>query len=184
MRKLVSSIIIGMFLLINGQIFAQQDTLKTPIKIIANLCGDVSNVGFYGGIGAQATYNKIGFSLSYLVDYSKDELPINGPFGFNTSLSYYFLLPNKKIITPFVNMDYRILFHKRYCKYDCSKKYNKTHEITLGYGISLKVFKNISISNTTNVGWYIENYYSDRTGETIKNSGINTLVQTHLNFHF
>jgi len=181
--KIPIVLIIGISFLTSSYSIAQ-DSLKSQLKFTSFLCGDVSSIGFYGGVGAQIQRDNITFSLSYLVDYSKADFPVDGPFGIGISISYFPNHIDKKIIKQYLNTDYRLIFHKRYCIYDCSKKYNKTNEISIGYGISIKVFKKLSISNSINVGWYIENLYSDRTSKTIINSGVNTLVQTRINFHF
>jgi hypothetical protein len=173
--------VFGIFLLATFGANAQ-DTLKSSISVNSYLCADVTNIGYYGGIGTQVRYKKIGLSLSYIIDYSKTELPFNGPSGFAFSISYYPNPSENKKINHYINTDYRLVFHKRFNLSNSSNKFNKTHEINLGYGVSIKIIKNLSLSNAINIGWFIENSYSDRTNKTISNNGNNTLIQTRINF--
>ena len=85
-------------------------------------------MGYYVAIGTQIKYKKIQFGLSYIIDYSKAEFPINGPFGIASSLSFSPNNSTNKTINHFVNFDYRITFHERFCTYDCSQKYIKIQE--------------------------------------------------------
>jgi hypothetical protein len=181
--RVCTVIILGILFFTTSQSIAQ-DTLKPPLKYSVFLAGDVSSIGFYGAVGAKIKRKNLELSLAYLIDYSKAEFPVNGPFGFGLSLSYFPNYTDKKIISQYINTDYRLIFHKRYCTYDCSVKYNKTDETNIGYGVSIRILNKLSLSNSINVGWYTESLYSDRTSKTIINYGVNTLIKTRLNFHF
>ena len=181
MKSCIAHIILIISLFITTSITAQ-DSLKTPIQVLPHIGADFTNVGSYGSIGAQFRYNKIVLSLSYLIDYSKTNFPFDGPFGLAISTSYFPNYSNDKVINHFINLDYRITFHERSCTYDCSQKYNKAQEINAGYGLSIRIFKRVFISNSINVGWFFENSLSDRTSKTITNNGSNTLISSKLNF--
>ena len=172
------NIVLILFLSLNG---TAQDSIVKQVTLNPTLGFDITNVGYYGTIGTQIQYKKISIILSYIIDYSKAEYPFDGPFGLATSFSFF---PNSdnRTINHFVNFDYRITFHERFCTYDCSQKYNKTQEINIGYGLSIKLIKRISISNSINVGWFFENSLSDRTSKTITNNGSNSLINTSINF--
>jgi hypothetical protein len=181
MKTSIVNILFGFFLVTAFGVKAQ-DTLNSSININSYLSADITNLGYYGGIGSQVRYKKVGLSLAYIIDYSKADLPFDGPSGLAISICYYPTPSPNKRINHYINTDYRLVFHKRFNISNDSKKYNKSHEINLGYGISLKIFKNLSLSNAINIGWFIENSYSDRSNKSINNHGNNSLIQTRLNF--
>ncbi len=175
-----TAFILSLFLFISCPTFGQ-DSLSSNIKITTHFGYEISNVGCYGNIGGQINYKKFGFGLAYILDYS-DANGLDGPFGVATTLSFSPNHSDNKVINHFINLDYRITFHQRFCTFDCSQKYNKIQELNIGYGLSIKIFKRLSISNTINIGWYLEKSLSDRTGKTISESGSNSLINAKLNY--
>jgi hypothetical protein len=159
-----------------------QDSTSSKFTINSHLGFDITNVGYYGNIGGQINYKKIGFGIAYIIDYSDADLPFDGPFGLAANLAYSPNYSSNKIINHFINLDYRITFHKRFCKYDCNQKYNKIQEFNIGYGLSIKIFKNLFLSNTINIGWYFEKSLSDRTNKTITENGSNSLLNIKLHY--
>lgn len=168
----------------SGLSFAQ-DSVNRKIKISGFLSGEYTTLGYYGGLGIGIDYDKWAIAFSPVMDYSKAVSVFDGPFGFVANVSYFPNLNTKKTINHFINSVYRIRFSNRYCSQDnCGKKYNKTHEILLGYGIRIKVYKKIYLSNSVNAGIFIEKIYSDSESRYLKNKGFDTVIQLRLIYKF
>ena len=177
-------IILIYFLFFSGFSFSQ-DSADRKIKINGFLSGEYTTLGYYGGLGFEIEYDKVNISISPVIDYSKAISVFDGPFGLVTNVSYFPGLNEQKAINHYINSVYRIKFSNRYCSRDnCGKKYNKTHEILLGYGIRFRVWKRIFLSNSVNAGIFIDKIYSDSKNKYLKNTGFDTVIQLHLIYKF
>ncbi len=172
------------FLLFSGLSFAQ-DSVDRKIKISGFLSGEYTTLGYYGGLGIGIDYNNWNIEFSPVMDYSKAVSVFDCPFGFVANVSYFPNLNSKKTINHFINSIYRIRFSNRYCSLDnCGKKYNKTHEFLIGYGIQVRIYNSLYLSNSINAGIFIEKLYSDYENKWLKNKGFDTVIQLRLIYKF
>jgi len=162
-----------------------QDSVNRKISISGFLSAEYTTLGYYGGLGIGIDYNNWNISFSPVMDYSKAVSMFDGPFGFVTNVSFFPNLNRDKTINYYINSVYRIRFSDRYCSNDnCGKKYNKTHEIALGYGIQVKMYNNLYLSSSINAGIFIEKLYSDYENKWINNKGFDTVIQLRLIYKF
>ncbi len=153
------------------------------ISVGGFISGEYTTLGYYGGIGLCVDYNKFSLAFSPVMDYSKAVSMFDGPFGFVFNLSYYPTLNREKTFNHYINSIYRISLTNRYSE-DSDVKYNKTHEILLGYGIEIKMYKGLYLSSSINAGMFIDKVYSDYEKEYSKNKGFDTVIQLRLIYRF
>jgi len=168
----------------SGYLIAQ-DSDDRRIIVSGFLSGEYTTLGYYGGLGIGIDYKNWAVTLSPVIDYSKAVSMFDGPWGIVTNLSYYPGLKHDRTINHFINAIHRIRFSNRFCSADnCEKKYNKTHEYLLGYGIQIRIYQKLYISNSINAGVFVEKLYSDYEKNWIKSKGLDVVIQLRLIYKF
>ena len=167
------------FILLSASLFSNKpDSVKQQYCPGISFIHDISNFGYRTGIGLSVYDNERNIQLAIIpvLDVLKTNLPLDGPYGINTTAIFFFGKKNSSSLNSFVNADHKIMFNKRISNTLNDKKFNTLHEITAGYGIEVRVYRRLFILNSVNAGIVLDRIFSVNENKTKTYTGTEMLI--------